>query len=135
MACPKPWGLHACAVASIVLLFGILGGLTGFGMCWFANVVNYPLNVGGRPYNSWPAFIAITFELTVLFAGLSSCFSMLILNGLPQPHHPLFNVAAFKRASQDGFFICIEAKDPKFDLKATREFLKSCNCSRNPSWR
>ena len=118
-------GFERSAVAPIVLLFGIIGGLTGFGMCWFANVINYPLNVGGRPYNSWPAFIAITFELTVLFAGLAACFAMLLLNGLPQPYHPLFNVPAFKAASRNGFFICIEATDPQFDLKTTRAFLES----------
>jgi hypothetical protein len=110
-------------VAPITLVAGMIGAATGFGMCWYAHVVWYPFNVGGRPLNSWPAWIPITFELTVLFAALSAAIGMLILNGLPRLHHPMFNIPNFERASTDRFFLCIESRDPRFDRAAVRRFL------------
>jgi len=108
----------------LVLLAGILGGCSAYFMEWFANVVSYPLNIGGRPVHSWPSFIPITFELTVLGASLTAFFFSLGLSGLPKPYHPMFNLAEFERASQDRFFLCIEAEDTLFDEKDTRAFLE-----------
>jgi hypothetical protein len=118
-----------------VLLGGIAGLLAGFGLCYYTSAVEvslvpamlsgYANNVGGRPLNSWPAFIVPTFETTILFAGLTSLFSMLAFNGLPRPYHPVFNVQRFREhASTDAFFLCIEADDPRFDHSATRRFLE-----------
>jgi hypothetical protein len=110
-------------ISTLVLCGGILGCFGGFGlMCWIT-LVAYPMNVAGKPMYSWPAYIPITFETTVLCAALTAVFGMLALNGLPQPYHPVFNVERFKRASQDRFFLCIESVDPKYDAAATREFL------------
>jgi hypothetical protein len=92
---------------------------------YWAAVIDYPLNIGGRPLNSWPMFIPVTFELTILLAALSAVLGLLALNGLPMPYHPVFNVERFQLATRNRFFLCIEAADPKFDHEATRRFLES----------
>jgi hypothetical protein len=111
-------------IPAIVLIGGIFGGSTGFLMQYFAMAVSYPLNVGGRPLFSWPSFIPITFELTVLGAALFGAFGMLVLNGLPRPFHPVFTAPEFRLASNSGFFLCIKSADEKFDPKATAKFLE-----------
>ncbi|MGH7940904.1 MAG: DUF3341 domain-containing protein [Limisphaerales bacterium] len=117
-------GRRKTAIPVIVLFCGAGGCLGGYFLQWFAMAYSYPLNIGGRPLNSWPPFIPITFELTILSAAFGAIVGMLALNRLPQPHHPLFNVPQFDRASSDKFFLCIQAEDPKFDLKETRRFLE-----------
>jgi Protein of unknown function (DUF3341) len=111
----------------VVLIGGIVGGLTGFFLCYTTQVFIWPWNIGGRPYNSWPAFVIPTFECTILFAAISALVGMCILNGLPQPYHPVFNVPGFERASNDRFFLVIEATDAKFELDAVRRFLSGLN--------
>jgi hypothetical protein len=118
-------GLRRSWVPLLTLLGGLAGGLTGFGFQYWCNVIAYPLNIGGRPLNSWPAFIPVTFELTILGASSFAVFGMLALNKLPHPYHPVFNVERFARASTDRFFICIEATDPKFNVTDSTRFLQS----------
>lgn len=117
-------GFHKNGVPLVTLIGAIIGGLTGYLLQYWVAVVNYPVNIGGRPYHSWPAFIIITFELTILFGGISAVFGMLALNGLPMPYHPVFNVERFAMASKDRFFLIIFSSDAKYDPAGTRQFLE-----------
>jgi Alternative complex III, ActD subunit len=108
-----------------VFLGGLIGGLSGYLLQYYTAVVTYPLNIGGRPLHSWPAFIPVTFECTILGAALTAVFGMLARNGLPMPYHPLFHIPRFARASRDLFFLCIQARDPRFDVTDVTQFLQS----------
>ena len=118
-------GFRGTRLPLLVLAGGILGGLLGYGLQYWIHVIEYPYNIGGRPFHSWPAFIPVTFELTILGASLTAVLGMLALNGLPMPYHPVFNVPEFNLASQHRFFLTIEARDRMFDVVRTREFLES----------
>ena len=118
-------GFTKNGVPFVVLVGGILGGLSGYALQYWVSAISYPVNVGGRPYHSWPAFIVVTFEMTILFAGLAAVFGMLALNGLPMPYHPVFNVPRFAFATKDRFFLIIFSSDPKYGTESTRQFLES----------
>lgn len=122
-------GVRRTWVSQIVFTFAMLGALGGFFLCYWISVVAYPLNVGGRPMNSWPAYIPITFECAILLGSLSAVIGMFALNGLPMPYHPVFNAPRFRLASRDRFFLCIEADDPKFHSGDTRAFLTQLGAS------
>jgi hypothetical protein len=118
-------GFKERLVAPIVFMAGMTGLIGGFGLQYVTSVEWLPLNIGGRPFNSWVSFIPVTFEVTILFAALSAVFGMIALNGLPHPYHPVFNADRFHLASQSSFFLAIEATDPKFDAHDTQQFLSS----------
>lgn len=124
---PEAIGFHSNRVPLVVLIGGILGGLSGYLMQYWISAIDYPINVGGRPLHSWPAFIVVTFEMTILFGGISAVFGMLALNGLPMPYHPVFNVPRFAFATKDRFFLIIFSSDTKYDPTGTRQFLESLN--------
>ncbi|MBI3405225.1 MAG: DUF3341 domain-containing protein [Acidobacteria bacterium] len=117
-------GFHERKLPWIVFAGGLIGCLTGFGMQYYAAVIAYPVNIGGKPLNSWPSFIPVTFEMTILVAVFSAVLGMLALNGLPHPYHPVFNVPRFALATRNRFFFAIEADDPHFDGVGTRKFLE-----------
>jgi len=118
-------GFRHNGVPAVVLIGGILGCLSGYLLQWWISVVSYPVNVGGRPYHSAPAFIVVTFEMTILCAVLAAVFGMLALNGLPMPYHPVFNVSRFRFATKDRFFLIVFSSDPKYTSTGTRAFLES----------
>ena len=120
-------GLKRTRLPMLVFLGGLLGGIGGYSLEYWSSTMAYPMNVGGRPFHSWPQFIPVTFETTVLGAALTAFVGMWALNRLPQPYHPVFNVPEFARASSDRFFLCIEATDPRFDRNGTRHFLEGLN--------
>ena len=122
-------GFHHDEVPLVVLIGGLIGGLTGYLMQYWISAVSYPVNVGGKPYHSWPAFIVVTFEMTILFAGISAVFGMLALNGLPRLYHPVFRGKSFARASNDGFFLSVEAADPLFNQREIMALLKAQGAS------
>jgi len=116
-------GQHQNRLPLLVLIGGIVGGITGYLLQYYVAVVHYPLNIGGRPVHSWPSFVIVTFEMTILFAALTTVLGLLGLCGLPMPYHPVFNVPRFALASRNRFFLCIEAADPLFDRFQTADFL------------
>ncbi len=116
--------LHHSPLPKLVLGGGILGAFAGYGLQYWSSVIEYPMNIGGRPFHSWPSFIPATFETTILFAAGTAVLGMLALNGLPEPYHPVFNVPSFALASRNKFFICIESTDARFDRSETRKFLE-----------
>jgi len=120
-------GSHHTRLPLIVLVGGLAGCIGGYLLQYWVSAIAYPVNIGGKPLHSWPAFIPVTFECTILVAALSCVLGMLALNGLPQPYHPVFNVPRFALASRNRFFLCIESQDPKFDINGTRHFLETLN--------
>jgi hypothetical protein len=134
----SPFPIHGLAealgfkdrrISKFVLAGGITGALAGYGLEYWTSVIDWPMNIGGRPYHSWVSFIPPAFETTILFAAFTAGITMIALNGLPLPYHPVFHSDRFSRASQDKFFIVIEAKDAKFRLDDTRAFLTGLGAS------
>ena len=130
----SPFPIHGLAEAVgyrhrilpwLVLAGGILGGVAGFWLQYWVSVIELPVNIGGKPLNSWPSFIPVTFECTILGAALTAVLGMLALNGLPRPYHPVFNAERFRLASSSRFFLCIEAADRKFEQSAVTAYLKN----------
>jgi hypothetical protein len=117
-------GFRGSRVALATLIGGVLGGAGGFFLQWYAAVIDYPINVGGRPTNSWPAFIPVTFEMTVLFAALTAVIFMFAANGLPRLRHPVFNVREFELSTRNRFFLCLRVDDPAFEVEGARHFLE-----------
>ena len=117
-------GFHTNYVPLVTLIGGLVGGLSGYLMQYWIATISYPVNVGGKPYHSWPAFIVVTFEMTILFAGISAVLGMLALNGLPMPYHPVFHVPRFALATKDRFFLIVFSSDPRYDAVETRRFLE-----------
>jgi hypothetical protein len=120
-------GFHKNGVALVCLVGGLLGCTAAYILQWWINTISYPVNIGGRPLHSWPSFIIVSFEMTILFSGLSAVFGMLALNGLPMPYHPVFNVPRFELASRDRFFLVIFSSDKNYDAVRTRRFLEDLN--------
>jgi ActD protein len=118
-------GFHHNAVPLVVLIGGLVGCVSGYYLQYWISVITYPINVGGRPLHSWPAFIVVTFEMTILCAGIAAVLGMLALNGLPMPYHPVFNVPRFAFATKDRFFLMVFSNDPKFNTIETRSFLQT----------
>jgi ActD protein len=116
-------GMRRNWVPAIVLAGGLAGGIGGYFMQWYSAVISYPINSGGKPLHSWPEFIPVTFETTVLLAALAGVAGMLLLNGLPKLYHPVFNVPQFDLASRNRFFICLRSGEPKFAADSARRFL------------
>ncbi len=118
-------GFHHTRLPAVVLAAGLTGAVCGFLLQYIALGLDYPLNIDGRALFSWQSFVPITFEATILFASFGAVLSWILMNGLPRPYHPIFNAPNFERATQDRFFLCIEARDPQFDRQATQQFLES----------
>jgi len=116
-------GFHDVRVPWMILMGGLIGGTTGYTLQWYTSVIDYPLNVGGKPLNSLPAFVPVTFECTILFSAITAVFGMLFINRLPKPYHSIFNTPGFERASQDRFFLAIESTDHQYDTQTARDFL------------
>jgi len=121
---PEALGLRPSRLPLLVLLAAVAGGAGAYFLQWYTTVIEYPLDIGGRPLHSWPAFIPVTFELAILSGAVAAVVGMLFANRLPMPYHPLFNVPGFDRVSRDRFFLCIESSDPAFDMAGTRQFLE-----------